>query len=658
MKKIILGIIIFIIVVTFLFVGLFWFSFLGGRGPAIGKPSGDIVRILEDYNGQGQLSSEQNNTNFPLMLPDGFAISVFAQDLDGPRVMHTGQRGELLVSIPTQGKIVALRDTNGDNVSDETIDVVSDLNKPHGFTFGDCITTCIELNPDGTGGGCHDVCELYVAEEHVVSRYNYDIDTYQVFDRKEITALPQGGRHTTRSLQFISDDMLLVSIGSSCNVCDEEDNRRASIIAVEPETGAWQHYATGLRNSVFMTTHPTTGEVWATEMGRDLLGDDLPPDEINIIKSRELDSNDVPKDYGWPLCYGKNVFDSDYDQRDYGIDPCNENNNKIGSYIDLPAHVAPLGFAFIPHSEGWPEYMWGDLLVAYHGSWNSTKPVGYKVVRLDFDAEGNYVGSYDFVSGWLTDDGALGRPVDILVEPDGVMYISDDKAGVIYRLVYSEKLSYLAGNMDFGPTPLLETLNTEQVGSETIRTYQLSYKYDNGYKYLTSNRVLELSPDKHFIALEADEAYSISFFDVENYKDFENRVPLKEEVGSYPDVGVFVWSPDAKHVAFTTAHGVGRSDLYIYHIDSDTYDSIEVNSFDVCGASCYAETPVWSPDGQYIALLEYDRGQERTKINYRVSVFDTSTQYLRSHIVDNAVDGDVVKVSWNKQGEPMYYIND
>jgi glucose/arabinose dehydrogenase len=163
-----------------------------------------------------------------------------------------------------------------------------------------------------------------------------------------------------------------------------------------------------------------THELWATEMGRDFLGDDLPPDEVNIVREG--------RSYGWPYCYGNKVHDRNFDASTKAQDFCRTSEPL---FIDIPAHSAPLGLAFIPESS-WPKDWNGDLLVAYHGSWNRNVPTGYKVVRMKFDQQGNYTEQVDFISGWLRDDGALGRPVDLLFDDAGTLFISDDKAGVIY----------------------------------------------------------------------------------------------------------------------------------------------------------------------------------------------------------------------------------
>jgi len=242
--------------------------------------------------------------------------------------------------------------------------------------------------------------------------------------------LPGGGNHFSRTIMFMpypDESKMLVSVGSSCNVCNESDERRAKILEYDFATGKLEEFARGLRNSVFMAIHPVSGDIWATEMGRDNLGDDIPPDEINIIKKGA--------NYGWPICYGKNIHDNAFDKNVYIRNPCME-SFETPSFIDLQAHSAPLGLAFFPE-EGWPEEYWFNLLVAYHGSWNRTVPTGYKVVRARLDSKGEYLGTEDFITGWFSNGKVYGRPVDILIQPGGTIYISDDKSGVIYRVKYT-----------------------------------------------------------------------------------------------------------------------------------------------------------------------------------------------------------------------------
>jgi len=384
----------------------FWQNLWGAR-PAILPPPRDIIKLLEKPErpeGKGALPS-----SLPLKLPPGFAISIFAENLPGARVLALDPDGTLLVSLTSQGKVVALPDKNGDGVADAVVTVLDGLNKPHGLAFGP------EKKP-----------RLYVAETGRVEAFDYDPERLTATSEQKIADLPPGGRHFTRSLRFLPgprDRRLLISVGSSCDACEEEDPRRAKILAVDPGGGDLETFASGLRNSVFMAVHPRSKHVWATETGRDDLGDNWPPDEINVI----LEGSH----YGWPYCYGKRLHDDKTDPTGKHQDFCKDT---IPSFIDVPAHSAPLGLAFFPKE--WPEEFGHDLLVAFHGSWNRTEPTGYKVVRYNLDAAGNFIDVEDFITGWLTPEGALGRPVDILITDDGVIYISDDKAGVVYRVVY------------------------------------------------------------------------------------------------------------------------------------------------------------------------------------------------------------------------------
>ena len=401
----------------------FYIKNLRGVGPALNPPPKDITEVIN-----GSTSSPQATTGMPLTLPPGFSIAVFAKNLVNPRVMAFDPDGNLLVSIPSEGKVVAAIHDDKNGVADRTVTVLEGLNKPHGLAL-ECFVLGLKIK----------TCRLYVAETNKVTSYAYDPATLQVSDGKKLFDLPGGGNHFTRTLLITPDRKLLVSVGSTCNVCHETDPTRATILEADLDGKNLHVFASGLRNSVFMALHPATGKVWATEMGRDLLGDDLPPDEINVISSPSLGSgqNSVPN-FGWPICYGKNIHDTEFDKNTYIRNPCLA-PFETPSLIDLPAHSAPLGLAFIPESDAWPKEYWDNLLVAYHGSWNRTIPTGYKVVRYKLNQEGKVLGVEDFITGWLTKAGALGRPVDLLFDPHGALYISDDKAGVIYRVLPPKK---------------------------------------------------------------------------------------------------------------------------------------------------------------------------------------------------------------------------
>lgn len=381
-----------------IYYGIFVWKNFSGAVPAFSPPPEDIAKT-------------ENTTGFPLAIEKGFSVSIFASSLGGgARVLTRDDRGALLASITAEGKIVALPDENHDGKADRVVTVADHLNKPHGLAF-DCNPSCV----------------LYIAEQHRVSRFVYDSSLKKATLEKKIIDLPSRGGHFTRTLLFTEINgtkKLLTSIGSSCNVCRESDWRRAKVLVSDPDGGNLKIFASGLRNAVFITLHPETKKVWVTEMGRDYLGDNTPPDEINILEEG--------KDYGWPICYGKNIHDMGFDKNTYVRNPCGEPDH-VPSYIDLQAHSAPLGLAFIP-KEGWPKEYQGNLLVAFHGSWNRSVPTGYKIVRFVLNDDGSVKESHDFLTGWLKNSGALGRPVDIRAEKNGELFVSDDKAGVIYRI--------------------------------------------------------------------------------------------------------------------------------------------------------------------------------------------------------------------------------
>ncbi|HXV87120.1 MAG TPA: PQQ-dependent sugar dehydrogenase [Gemmatimonadales bacterium] len=340
-----------------------------------------------------------------LVLPRGFVASVFAEDLGDVRIMVMGPEGQVYASQASQGRVIRLPDGDGDGVADSVVTVVEGLRHPHGLAFrGDT---------------------LYVAETHQVVR----LDRPGGEPRVVVSALPSDGGHHTRTL-LVQGGFLYVTVGSSCNICDERDRRRAAVLRYSLDGSGETLFATGLRNAVGLAAHPETGELWATNNDRDNLGDDLPPDRVNLLREGAF--------YGWPQCYLPGRSNPEYaDFRGCA--------DVVGPAVSLPAHVAPLGLTFYTGAMFPPEYH-GDLFVALHGSWNRTAPVGYEVVRIDM-AEGRPVGeARPFVSGWLTGGPralgygvgrAWGRPVDVLVAQDGALLISDDEGHRIYRVTFA-----------------------------------------------------------------------------------------------------------------------------------------------------------------------------------------------------------------------------
>jgi len=399
-----------VVLLVSLAIFVFYKNNFRGLKPAITPAPADIVDIIKKNKvnneaREGALGQKKGEpVDFALNLPEGFEISIFADNLPNARVMALDALGNMWVSQPKEGKVSLL--VVKDGVVVEKRDVFRNLKRPHGLAF----------DPQ-------DSYVLYIAQEDKISR----VRVYSEGEMGPLVRLDSGGNHWSRTIEFGPDDRLYVSIGSSCNVCNEESQQRAKIFSMKKDGSDFKEYARGLRNTVFFTWNYVDGKMWGTDMGRDKLGDDLPPDEINIIEEG--------KNYGWPTCYGKNIHDTNFDKNTYIRNPCME-PFEMASHIDLQAHSAPLGLAFVPE-EGWPEDYWYNLLVAYHGSWDRSVPVGYKVERIKLDAEGNYLGREDFISGWLTKNNeSLGRPVDIMVQPGGIMYLSDDKAGVIYKITY------------------------------------------------------------------------------------------------------------------------------------------------------------------------------------------------------------------------------
>ncbi|MDX1607661.1 MAG: PQQ-dependent sugar dehydrogenase [Candidatus Spechtbacterales bacterium] len=410
-KKFILFFLGLIILSILIWGGVFWWQNLRGAGPAIKPPPDNIAEIIKEKNKEPQ--GGQNETEFPLSVADNFNIDIFAQDLPDARVIVQDSLGNFWVSQPDEGSVSLLTVENGEVVRHDK--VFRNLNRPHGLA----------IDPENG-------LDMYIAETDKISK----IRLYSEGPLEKVVDLPAGGRHWSRTIAFGPDGRLYVSIGSSCDTCIEEDRRRAAIYVMDKDGSNFESYAQGLRNAVFFTWSYVDGRMWATEMGRDHLGDNLPPDEINIIEEGGF--------YGWPYYYGDNVADTEFRDSEFfqTFDPPGPLS---GSKINLQAHVAPLGLAFVPE-EGWPEDMWYDLLVAYHGSWNRSVPVGYKIARIRLDAQGNLLSSVsdstgfveeeDFISGWLQGSSSLGRPVDIMLQPGGVGYITDDKAGVVYKISY------------------------------------------------------------------------------------------------------------------------------------------------------------------------------------------------------------------------------
>lgn len=336
-------------------------------------------------------------------LPPGFRIETFASGLGAPRMMAVSPSGDLFVSVPSRGQVLALPDRDGDGRADRTVVYAGGLNRPHGLAF------------------FRDF--LYVAETDGVVRFPYSPgDLAGGKPEAVVRDLPGGGGHWTRSLAFGPDGKMYVAVGSSCNVCEERDPRRAAILRFHPDGTGGGIFARGIRNAVGIAFHPQTGELWATNNGRDWLGDDFPPDTILVVKEGAH--------YGWPYCTGRQVPDPDFGRPDFCA-------RVAPPTVEIQAHSAPLGLAFYTGGM-FPAVYRGDLFVALHGSWNRSVPTGYKVIRIPLQGRGPGT-PQDFATGWLQGGRAWGRPVDVITGRDGALYVSDDRAGTISRISYGSR---------------------------------------------------------------------------------------------------------------------------------------------------------------------------------------------------------------------------
>ena len=336
-----------------------------------------------------------------LQAPPGWQVQVYSTDVPLARVLLPTPNGDLIVS-RTRGDLVSIleRDRNGDGSADGQRVLLDGLDGPHGLAL-----------LDGW---------LYVAERTAIGRARFDAATGRLAGPYQhiLTGLTSDGLHQTRTLGVGPDGWLYLSQGSSCNVCLEQDPRRATMMRLRPDGSGAEIYATGLRNSVGFDWAPWDQALYATENGRDLLGDDFPPDELNRIEQGRF--------YGWPFVNGFGVRDPDFGDTFKGTlaatDPVH----------GFRAHNAPLGIHFLRASRVPPGFE-RTALVALHGSWNRRTPDGYKVVALHWGDDGS-ISETDFLTGFLDDDGLIGRPAFVTEGPDGAIYVSDDYAGVIYRV--------------------------------------------------------------------------------------------------------------------------------------------------------------------------------------------------------------------------------
>ena len=339
-----------------------------------------------------------------LRVPPGFTISLYADNVRGARSLVLGSDNIVYVGTRGTGKVYALPDRNGDRRADEVITVAEGLDRPNGVTLH--------------------AGALYVVENHRVLRFP-DIarqyrnrPSYQVVYDK----LPTENSHGWRYARLGPDGKLYIAVGAPCNICEPDPDRYAAILRLNPDGGGREIYARGVRNSVGFDWDPQTKDLWFIDNGRDNLGDDQPSDELNHAGKAGLH-------FGYPYCHGGDLPDPEYGKQA----PCAK---FMAPALKLDPHGAALGMRFYTGAQ-FPAHYKNGVFIAQHGSWDRTEPIGYRVLFVPMQ-DGKPGKPEIFVDGWLRGGRASGRPVDILVMPDGALLVSDDQAGVVYRVAYSK----------------------------------------------------------------------------------------------------------------------------------------------------------------------------------------------------------------------------
>jgi len=338
-----------------------------------------------------------------IKLPPGFKISLYADDVPGARSMALGPDGTLYVG--TRGsRIYALPNRKQNKKADEVIVLADNLNTPNGVAFR-----------DGA---------LYVAEVNRILRFD-GIEAKLRNPPKPVVVndgFPTETHHGWKFIRFGPDGLLYVPVGAPCNICEPDPARYAGIFRMQPDGSALEQYARGVRNTVGFDWDPDTNELWFTDNGRDWMGNNVPPDELNHAPRPGLH-------FGYPHCHGKALADDEFG----GKRACSE---FTPAAMELGPHVASLGMRFYI-GKMFPESYRKQIFIAEHGSWNRLPPIGYRIMLVRLK-DGKAASYETFAEGWLGTLAAWGRPVDVQVMPDGALLVSDDKAGVIYRIGYGE----------------------------------------------------------------------------------------------------------------------------------------------------------------------------------------------------------------------------
>jgi glucose/arabinose dehydrogenase len=335
-------------------------------------------------------------------LPPGFTVTLFAHDVEGARSLALGPEGLVFVGTRKAGKVYALVDRDGDGVAEETKIIAQGLESPNGVAYRDG--------------------HLYVAEIARILRFDDIATKLDAPPKPKLVsgAFPGEEHHGWKFIAFGPDGLLYVPVGAPCNVCDPEDERFSTIMRLKPDGSGLEIFARGIRNTVGFDWEPASGVLWFTDNGRDWLGDDRPPDELNRAPRAGMH-------FGFPYCHGRAHADPDHDRLS-----CRQT---VPPEVELDAHVAALGMRFYRGTR-FPEPWRQGIFWAEHGSWNRTAPAGYRVMFVPV-RDGRAGEPRVFAGGWLKGAAAWGRPVDVLELADGSLLVSDDKAGVVYRIDYA-----------------------------------------------------------------------------------------------------------------------------------------------------------------------------------------------------------------------------
>jgi glucose/arabinose dehydrogenase len=339
-----------------------------------------------------------------IRLPPGFTIEVYADHVPNARGMALGKNGTLFAGTRAQGDVYAVIDKDGDHRADQVLTIASGLRMPVGVAFR-----------NGS---------LYVSAVDRILRFD-EIEQRLTKPPSPVTItdlLPKDTHHGWKFIAFGPDGKLYVPVGAPCNICEPDPNRYAIISRLNPDGSGYEVVARGVRNSVGFDWDPGTRDLWFTDNGRDYLGDHQPPDELNHASKAGLH-------FGYPYCHGGTIEDPEYGNKH----ACRE---FTAPALNLGPHVASLGMRFYTGTM-FPEEYRNQIFIAEHGSWNRSSKIGYRITLASRD-DHNVLRYSVFAEGWLHGEKAWGRPVDLLVMPDGALLVSDDSAGVIYRISYKK----------------------------------------------------------------------------------------------------------------------------------------------------------------------------------------------------------------------------